>query len=156
MITEKKSKELVQSLFKQYNINCYWTKDRYDEVDIVTEAGWLVEVKARRTDAEAFMRYDQEGFILEHSKYKALSAQKDSRYINVFELNGNTYLLIWFIDFIKPSVASKQCKTTTDFGNNSYREKDIIYVKSEQASIHMLDGSKFTHLTHKQFINNIC
>ena len=150
------SLKLVQDLYAQFNIKTELSPNQYDHYDIQTEHNWLLEVKARRLDYNQFISYNKDGFIMENLKYNFLSQYKQSRYINVFDINGNKFILNWRVNEIEQKIQNMNCKSTTDFNNNSYKKKEIILLKAQDAIIYLVKGEKFIRVEYNELLRNIC
>ena len=150
------SLKLVQDLYAQFNIKTELSTNQYDHYDIQTEHNWLLEVKARRLDYNQFISYNKDGFIMENLKYNFLSQYEQSRYINVFNINGNKFILNWRVNEIEQKIQNMNCKSTTDFNNNSYKKKEIILLKAQDAFIYLVKGEKFIRVEYNELLRNIC
>ena len=124
------------------------SEDPYAHYDLYSD-DLFIEVKNRRVTTDQFIKYNEEGWILEGIKYRFLS-DKNSRYINTFFIDNHKFILNWNIADIVPKFISKGCKSTTDFYNNSYKNKEVIMLKAENATIAYEMNGTFYRLTYEQ------
>ena len=109
-----------------------------------------------KVNYKQFISYNKDGFIMENLKYNFLSQYEQSRYINVFNINGNKFILNWRVNEIEQKIQNMNCKSTTDFNNNSYKKKEIILLKAQDAFIYLVKGEKFIRVEYNELLRNIC
>ena len=149
------SLELVQALFMKSNISSKLSTGQYDKYDIITENNWRIEVKNRKLSKSDFIKYNNGGFILEEIKYSYLIQFNNSRYINVFHVNGLTFILNWKIKDVRPIINDLYCRKTTHFENTNRVRKSVIYLKAETALIYLYEDNDFKKIDFNTLIDKL-
>jgi len=146
---EAESLKIVSKLISQLNTGAIIseTKDRYAHYDLYVEtpkstSKIFVEVKERYCDAQKFLYYASQGFLLEQIKYDFLIG-KPSRYINLFRFDGHTIIISWNINTLVTNTINKHCRATTDFDNNNQVSKRVNLITPEQGNVYILKDDKF-------------
>ena len=134
---EMKSLSKVIDMFAGYGITATVEEDEFAHHDLNVKGeknNGIAEVKQRYLTVDNFIRYSNEGFMMENYKYNHLKQQR-SVYVNYFVLNSLEVILFWDVS----KITNKNIKTiyapkTTSFDNNNYVQKDIILLKIDDAS----------------------
>ena len=129
------------------------SSNEFDNYDIETTGRTgtegVIEVKERKLSRELFIKYWlKEGFILESAKYYKLR-DKNSIYLNIFDLDGIEVIIAWNLSGIKDCTKNKssqeiikKCPATSEFTDLTYIDKACWLIKRRTTTLRMvkIDG----------------
>lgn len=130
---EETSLSWVKDILALCGLTATNTLNPYEQYDLDCSNGGIIEVKERWLDKDKFNKYSSEGFILEDTKYQFLLGKK-SLYCNLFDYGETKIALFWNINTLQSNSVSLNCKATTTFKNNSYKNKQVHLINIDQCS----------------------
>ena len=159
---EEKSVQEVCIALNSLGITTKKTESQFETYDILTtgKTEGVVEVKNRDLSKDKFIKYwTKEGFLLESAKYYKLR-NKNSMYINIFDLDGIEVIIGWNLSGEKDCTKNKStestivnCPVTSEFTDHIvYVEKDCWLIKRRTTTLRMIkvDG-KWVSLSMNNF-----
>lgn len=154
---ETASLELVKGFIKQQIPTAVVTfsEGQYDHYDVLVNDAVHIEVKERLLNYSEFKRYTPQGLILEATKYQFLTSVEEGRYVNLFNINGVQFLMIWNPKHITTEPQDKQCRATTDFTNTNFKAKSVFLLSPKDAKIHILINDVWTRVSYQQLLTTL-
>lgn len=161
---EEKSVQEVCIALNSLGITTKKTESQFETYDILTtgKTEGVVEVKNRDLSKDKFIKYWlKEGFILESAKYYKLR-NKNSMYINIFNVEGQEIIIGWNLSGIKDCTTNKStefkivnCPVTSEFTDHIvYVDKQVYLLKRRTTTLRLIKiNGQWKSLTMNEFNN---